>query len=181
MQGISAVNLASIVVLLPLCALAQTELPTIVKAVQNSCPRFRAGSLVQNPPALFSHDGSLTVNFSYQTRTDSDGRTLFGFMTPDGLENPTLHVHPGDHLVINLTNNTPASPVEVGFPSPNACGDITMTASSVNIHYHGTNTSPTCGQDEVIHTIINSGQAFRYDVAIPSDEPPGLYWYHPHI
>ncbi len=56
-----------------------------------------------------------------------------------------------------------------------------MTASSVNIHYHGTNTSPTCHQDEVIHTIVNSGQTFTYDVHVPWDEPPGLYWYHPHI
>ena len=61
------------------------------------------------------------------------------------------------------------------------CGAATMNASSVNIHYHGTNTSPTCHQDEVIHTIINSGETFTYNVLFPGDEPPGLYWYHPHI
>ena len=61
------------------------------------------------------------------------------------------------------------------------CGAATMDSSSVNIHYHGTNTSPTCHSDEVIHTIINSGDSFNYDVAFPFDEPPGLYWYHPHI
>ena len=56
-----------------------------------------------------------------------------------------------------------------------------MTESSVNIHYHGTNTSPSCHSDEVIHTVINSGHTFTYNVQIPADEPPGLYWYHPHI
>ena len=56
-----------------------------------------------------------------------------------------------------------------------------MTASSTNIHYHGTNTAPTCHQDEVIRTMINSGETFQYDVRFPLDEPPGLYWYHPHI
>jgi len=56
-----------------------------------------------------------------------------------------------------------------------------MTASSVNIHYHGTNTPPTCHQDEVIHTLINPGETFHYDVQFPADEPPGLYWYHPHV
>jgi FtsP/CotA-like multicopper oxidase with cupredoxin domain len=56
-----------------------------------------------------------------------------------------------------------------------------MTASSVNIHYHGTNTPATCHQDEVIHTLINSGETFQYDVQFPFDEPPGLYWYHPHV
>jgi FtsP/CotA-like multicopper oxidase with cupredoxin domain len=168
-------------ILMPVSVYAQSGTPTFVPPVPDSIPRFAAGSVVQNPPALFSQNGSLTVNFSYQTRTDADGRTLFAFMTPDGRENPTLHVRPGDHLIINLTNNTPASPVEMSIPSPNYCGDIVMTGSSVNIHYHGTNTSPTCGQDEVVHTIINSGQTFQYDVAFPPDEPPGLYWYHPHI
>src|ERR1700689_279912 len=56
-----------------------------------------------------------------------------------------------------------------------------MTASSVNLHYHGTNTSPSCHQDDVIHTVINSGQTFTCDVYVPWDEHRGLYWYHPHI
>jgi FtsP/CotA-like multicopper oxidase with cupredoxin domain len=56
-----------------------------------------------------------------------------------------------------------------------------MTASSVNIHYHGMNVSPACHQDEVIHTLINSGENFSYNINIPADEPPGLYWYHPHV
>ena len=57
-----------------------------------------------------------------------------------------------------------------------------MTAASVNMHYHGTNAPPVCHQDEVIHTLINSGETFpEYDLKIPKDEPPGLYWYHPHV
>jgi FtsP/CotA-like multicopper oxidase with cupredoxin domain len=60
-------------------------------------------------------------------------------------------------------------------------GGNQMTFSSLNIHYHGTNTSPTCHSDEVIKTLINSGQTFQYNVAFPSNEPPGLYWYHPHV
>jgi hypothetical protein len=105
-------------------------MPTFVSSVPDCCSRFPAGSVVRNPPALFSRNGSLNVNLSYQMRTDSNGLTLFSFMTPEGLENPTFHVRPGDHLIINLTNNTPASPVEMTIPSPNACGDIVMTASS---------------------------------------------------
>jgi FtsP/CotA-like multicopper oxidase with cupredoxin domain len=56
-----------------------------------------------------------------------------------------------------------------------------MTITSVNVHYHGTNTSPACHSDQVIHTVINSGESFQYTVHFPTDEPPGLYWYHPHI
>jgi len=39
-----------------------------------------------------------------------------------------------------------------------------------------------CHQDDVINTIIESGDpAFEYSIQIPANEPPGLYWYHPHI
>jgi FtsP/CotA-like multicopper oxidase with cupredoxin domain len=151
-----------------------------VLPVPNPCPRFKAGSVVTNPPALYSQNGVSNVSLSYQQRTDSAGRTLFCFMTPEGLEEPTLHVNPGDTLNITVTNNTPASPVEEPFNPPN-CGDTSMTGSSVNIHYHGTNTSPACGADNVTKTLINSGTTFQYSVTFPATEPPGLYWYHPHV
>ncbi|HEY2499132.1 MAG TPA: multicopper oxidase domain-containing protein [Candidatus Angelobacter sp.] len=155
---------------------------TAVAPVANPCPRLAPGSVVHNPPSLFSSKGVLVVNFSYQTTTDADGRQLFCFMTPDGKQNPTLHVRPGDHLIVNVTNNVPASGgMTMAMSSTDQCGDSVMTATSMNIHYHGTNTSPICHQDEVIHTIINSGQSFQYNLAFPTDEPSGLYWYHPHI
>jgi FtsP/CotA-like multicopper oxidase with cupredoxin domain len=165
------------------------------------CPRFPVGSSINQPQDLFSEHGVLRVNFTYETTVDQNGNALFCLMTDSGSESPTLHVHPGDRLLINLKNNVPASAstmsmaglpaampgmasvplATVSRPAPSACGAVTMTASSVNIHYHGTNTPPTCHQDEVIHTMINSGESFQYDVQFPLDEPPGLYWYHPHI
>ncbi len=33
----------------------------------------------------------------------------------------------------------------------------------------------------MIHTLINAGETFSYDLKFPKDEPPGLYWYHPHV
>ena len=161
-------------------AFAQTTSANAVPPVPNPCPRSRAGSVVSNPPALSSQNGVLNVSFSYQQTTDFAGRTLFCFMTPSGLEEPTLHVNPGDTLNITVTNNTPASPVEEPFNPPN-CGDASMTGSSVNVHLHGTNTSPACGSDNVTKTLINSGSTFQYSVAFPANEPPGLYWYHPHV
>ena len=66
--------------------------------------------------------------------------------------------------------------------SPNCGpGGSLMTGSSLNMHFHGTNTSPTCHADEVIKTLINSSQTFQYTLTIPADEPPGLYWYHTHV
>jgi FtsP/CotA-like multicopper oxidase with cupredoxin domain len=158
-----------------------SNLPAPVLPVGNPCPRFNAGSLVRNPPALFSSNGFLRVRFSYQHRIDHDGTELLCFMTPDGLQDPTLHVKPGDHLVITITNNTPSTPaIMPPLDSPN-CGDSQATKSSINIHYHGTNTSPACHQDDVIKTIINPGETFLYNVAFPTNEPSGLYWYHPHV
>jgi FtsP/CotA-like multicopper oxidase with cupredoxin domain len=104
-------------------------------------------------------------------------------MTPDGLEDPTLHVKPGDHLIITITiaNNTPSTPAIMPPLDLPICDDSQATKSSINIHYHGTNTSPACHQDDVIKTVINSGETFQYNVAFPTNEPSGLYWYHPHI
>jgi FtsP/CotA-like multicopper oxidase with cupredoxin domain len=170
---------------LALTAAIATTTAVPVAPVPNPCARFTAGSVIQQPPALFSSNGVLNVRFSYQQTIDTAGRTLYCFMTPSGLENPTLHVNPGDTLNITVTNNTPPSPVTEPFNPPN-CGDAAMTGSSMNIHYHGTNTSPACHGDNVTKTLINSHTAtnpgtFQYSLQFPTNEPPGLYWYHPHV
>jgi len=173
--------------------------PTPVAPVATTCEQFAAGSIVQQPPALFSKNGVLNVSFSYQTTSDAVGRQLFCFMTPSGLQNPTLYVNPGDTLNVTVTNNTPTvDPTEAGvttelFNPPN-CGDTTqvelnpattglnpMTGGSMNIHYHGTNVSPQCHSDDVVKTLVNPGSTFSYSLHFPKDEPPGLYWYHPHV
>jgi FtsP/CotA-like multicopper oxidase with cupredoxin domain len=154
-------------------------------AADTPCPRPAAGSITSPPPNLWSHDGVLSVAFKYYTTMDDSGRTLFCFVTPDGLQSPTLHVNPGDTLNVTVTNANPppppGSPTMVVSNSSNRCGDVTMTITSLNMHFHGTNTSPACHGDQVIHTIINSGETFHYSLKFPTDEPPGLYWYHPHV
>jgi FtsP/CotA-like multicopper oxidase with cupredoxin domain len=149
------------------------------------CPRPAAGSVVTPPPDLFSENGVLNVVFDYFTSVDAAGRTLFCFVTPTGKEAPTLHVRPGDRLDLTVVDKVPqppaAAPTEIVSSASEQCGEATMTVSSVNVHFHGTNTSPKCHSDEVIHTIVNSGESFHYSVQFPWDEPPGLYWYHPHI
>lgn len=148
------------------------------------CARPQAGSEIERPADLYSKNGALNVAFGYYTSMDSRGRTLFCFVTPDGLESPTLHVRPGDTLKLSLTNMIPqvtAAPSEVVSGKGDACGDTVMTIASVNIHFHGANVSPACHSDEVIRTLVNPGQTFEYVIHIPKDEPPGLYWYHPHV
>ncbi|HEX3652710.1 MAG TPA: multicopper oxidase domain-containing protein [Rhizomicrobium sp.] len=148
------------------------------------CARPAAGSEVLPPPDLFSSNGELNVSLNYYTAVSDAGITLFCFQTPDGTESPTLNVNPGDTINITLTNmvpNPPGAPAEIVSNDKNKCGAKIMTPSSTNIHFHGLNTSPRCHSDEVIHTLVNSGQTFNYKIKIPKNEPPGLYWYHPHI
>src|ERR1700693_3860286 len=102
---------------------ASSGTASAVAPVAKACQRFAAGSVIQQPPALFSQNGVLNVQFSYQTTTDSAGRQLFCFMTPSGLENPTLYVNPGDTLNVTVTNNTPfndmaANETDEGFHAP---------------------------------------------------------------
>jgi FtsP/CotA-like multicopper oxidase with cupredoxin domain len=169
-----------------LCLLAVSTLGALA---QDPCERFPQGSTVHDPVDLYSKDGVLTVDMTYQTRQDEYGKNLFCFMTSDGVQSPTLHVKPGDTLVLTLTNLVPEGTGNMGAMAgmdmskagEGGCGAMNMTSSSVNLHYHGANVPPVCHQDEVIRTIINSGQTFRYEVHFPKNEPPGLYWYHPHI
>jgi FtsP/CotA-like multicopper oxidase with cupredoxin domain len=148
------------------------------------CPRPNPSSDVVAPPDLYSKDGVLKVSMNYWSDLDAANRTLFCFSTADGQESPTLHVNPGDTIKISLTNRIVpfgTGPSEIVSNNKNRCGDKVMTLSSVNMHFHGVNTSPRCHSDESIHTIVNSGQTFEYVVKVPKDEPPGLYWYHPHV
>ena len=146
------------------------------------CPRFAPGSVVLPPTDIASQSGALNVQFNYNTTVDTDGRSLFCFQTPQGAEGPTLRVNPGDQLNILAANDVPqGTPVEQVSNSQNQCGDLEMYTSSLNIHYHGTTVSPDCHQDQVVHTIINSGEQFQYSLNFPQYSAAGLYWYHTHV
>ena len=163
-------------------ASAQTDQP---------CPRYSAGSTIVEPEDLYSSHEVLHLNLTYLTRRDPSGNTLYCFVNSDGAQGPTLHVWPGDQLIINFKNGLPAdhssasahsmAGMVVTGSASDSCGAMIMDNTSVNIHYHGTNISPTCHQDEVIRTLVNAGESFQYNLSFPSNEPPGLYWYHPHV
>ncbi len=159
------------------------------------CARYTAGSTVIDPPVLQSQNGVLEVTIGFYTVTDSQGLVRYCYVTNTGLESPTLVVNPGDNLIIHFQNELPMVPASsvsdnmasmkmtlsndaITGASP-ACNG-TMGTNVTNIHFHGTNIAPVCGQDEVIHTLVQPGESFDYNVTIPATEPPGLYWYHPH-
>jgi FtsP/CotA-like multicopper oxidase with cupredoxin domain len=164
------------------------------------CFRPQSGSAVLEPRDLRSQDGVLKVDLTYRSFRGTNGRTRYCYLDKDGNEAPTLRVNPGDWLVLSLKNETVsvrdgAVPLisEVPKQSPMAqghmelkaaapCMSATMTSTSTNLHFHGLTVPAVCHQDDVLHTLIGPGDpAFEYRFQIPADEPPGLYWYHPHI
>jgi hypothetical protein len=115
------------------------------------CTRYAPGSIVQDPPNLFSSNGVLRLNLSYNREVDADGRILFCFTTPSGKESPTLHVRRGDLLVVKVKNNVPASPPiaahadasrEYGdgvsaMAKSDRCGSVAQTPVSGDHHHAG--------------------------------------------
>ncbi len=92
--------------------------------------------------------------------------SLPSFSYGGGTTPPTIRVKPGDTIVIDYTN---ALPFATQPPL-----DIT------NLHFHGLTVSPRAPGDQVVMTMIAPGQTYRYVVKIPTEQAPGLYWYHPH-
>ncbi len=172
------------------------------------CPdRPAPGSQVQNPLDLYSQNGVLTVDLTLQNQLFLDGFMHYCYVymyQGQPIEAPTLRLNPGDQLVLNLTDNIQAPfdrptkhPVKhmamtMGHmhdaasphraPSPDdPCNGGPILPSSTNMHFHGLNVPPVCHQDDVINTILQSGDpSFQYSIQIPPNEPAGLYWYHPH-
>jgi FtsP/CotA-like multicopper oxidase with cupredoxin domain len=128
--------------------------------------------------------------FGYRT---ASGEARYCYRTPEGFEAPTLRVHPGDHVVLHLSNRLDvgddgsANPSMThhhggGVPGGDRCESGAMTATSTNLHFHGMTLPPVCHQDDVLKTSIQPTDApFEYRFVVPDNESPGLYWYHPHI
>jgi FtsP/CotA-like multicopper oxidase with cupredoxin domain len=159
------------------------------------CARYASGSTISDPPILQSQNGVLEVTIGFYTVTDSQGLVRYCYVTDSGTEAPTLVVNQGDNLIIHFQNDLAAatgsnahhsragmkmdlSNTSTTSNSP-ACNGA-MGTNVTNIHFHGTNIAPVCGQDEVVHTLVQPGESFDYNVTIPTTEPLGLYWYHPH-
>jgi FtsP/CotA-like multicopper oxidase with cupredoxin domain len=174
-----------------LCLTATCSLvPGVSRAAEpfGGCPvRPAAGAEVGQPADLRSAHGELRVDLHYRTDVDAGGRTRHCYVTETGTEAPTLRLKPGDLLVIRLRNDgVAASPMNMKPASrhsaPGGCTKGAMTANSTNLHFHGISAPPLCHQDDVLHTLIDPGdRPFVYRVRIPANQPPGLYWYHPHV
>jgi FtsP/CotA-like multicopper oxidase with cupredoxin domain len=182
-----------------LVCLCLAALPGLLhaQAAPQPCPRAIPGSIVTEPTDLRSHNGVLKVELTAYNARQSDGSTRYCFVDAGGAESPTLRVNPGDLVILSLKNDlTPLTPdlaksthssmhMDVAMATGkngNACASDLMTRESSNLHFHGLTIPPVCHQDDVLHTSIQPGDPpFEYRFRIPENEPPGLYWYHPHI
>ena len=182
------------VVLVTLCGGARTGGLRAQKAnaMRNSCPARAPGSMVGEPEDLRSAGGELTVDLALHNYREADGSTRYCYTTPDGKESPNLRLNPGDLLILNLKNDLtdPGGAASAGNhllhsgrnKKTDPCVSGLMTATSTNLHFHGLTIPSTCHQDEVLNTSIQpQDKPFQYRFRIPANEPPGLYWYHPHI
>jgi FtsP/CotA-like multicopper oxidase with cupredoxin domain len=159
------------------------------EAPHDPCSRTAPGSAVPEPEDLRSQDGVLKLELAIHNFKEKDGSTRYCYLLADGTQAPTLRLNPGDWLVLNLKNelsvsassNEPRHRGKTKVPS-DPCTSGAMSPTSTNLHFHGLTLPPVCHQDDVLRTSIQSGDPpFEYRFRIPADEPPGLYWYHPHI
>src|ERR687897_339237 len=72
---------------------------------------------------------------------------------------PTLRLHPGDRLQVELVNRL---------------------SDPTNLHTHGLHVSPKGNADNTLTVHDRPGESFDYDIQLPDDHPPGPFWYHPH-
>ena len=169
-------------------------------ATNVKCPRPTPGALIQEPEDLRSENGVLEVHGAFRNELDASGHLRYCYVFGDGLQSPNLRLRPGDLLILRLRNDLTSAGVSPTSANPNPanislatqretktsstdpCGDMRMTVISTNLHFHGLTISPVCHQDDVLRTSIQPGDPpFEYRFHIPTDQPPGLYWYHPHL
>jgi len=95
---------------------------------------------------------------------------------------PMRIVQPGETLRIHLKNSL--TPYDSTGWDGNP--DVPHMLNTTNLHLHGLNIIPHLFQPvgtsdpEAPMIAIEPGASYDYEFLIPKDQPPGLYWYHPH-
>jgi len=89
---------------------------------------------------------------------------------------PTIEIHPGETIRVNLDNKLPADPsCTAGDHTP----DAPHCFNGTNLHTHGLWVNPSGNGDNVLLS-INPGVQFQYEYNVPGDHPSGTFWYHTH-
>jgi FtsP/CotA-like multicopper oxidase with cupredoxin domain len=159
---------------------ALISVETGVSQAQSSSACFppAPGSVVTNPPEILNPNASNPANFT--VLSVAPGQDCY--LANGNLVAPTIRVEPGKKdIVLRLTNRLSGELLPEIKQTDCVGGEKMAPPNSTNLHYHGLNISPACGQDEVVKTVIEPNKTFQFNIKIPKEEPPGLYWYHPHV
>jgi FtsP/CotA-like multicopper oxidase with cupredoxin domain len=165
------------------------------EAPADICRRPPAGSALPEPEDLRSQNGIMKADLTIHNFTEPDGSIHYCYIDGNGSVSPNFRLKPGDLLVLHLKNDlTDLDPKPAALNQMHAhmrssdtknndpCTSGAMSATSTNLHFHGLTIPAVCHQDDVLKTSVSPHDApFEYRFRIPADEPPGLYWYHPHI
>ena len=120
------------------------------------------------------------------------------------LVGPTIRVHPGDTLHLNLINKL--SPEDFQGETPQyiedaavgnlqdddqceyvepPAGGTTINGpqhfNTTNFHTHGLHVDPNGCSDNVLRVMNPSPNAYEINIEIPEDHTSGTFWYHAHL
>jgi suppressor of ftsI len=130
-------------------------------------PVATASGQIQTLPDLPQTKTPVTLLAASDPVTGKSEFRFQGSNTP-----PVIRVRPGSVLHVEYKN-------ELDQQSREDCvGHPCMQMS--NLHFHGLHVSPNAPQDDVLSMMASPGETLHYAVQIPSQQPPGLYWYHTH-
>ncbi|WP_246562316.1 multicopper oxidase family protein [Streptomyces roseirectus] len=137
-------------------AVAGKPLPTTEKQTVGMVP---GAALVEPPDLNEATPEDQTVELTtVEKEVTISGKKVLAETYNGSLVGPTLHVVPGQHVTLKLTNKL---------------------RTSTNLHFHGLHLSPE-GHADNIKLSVQPGQTLTYDLDIPKDQPLGTYWYHDH-
>ncbi len=151
-------------VLVPLGACGGTTVITSVKPV------------FPQPPVISSSQGGFLQYFmdcAITTETVG-GMQVTGPTYNSALIGPTFRMRPGaDVFRINVRNLFPANPAQA------RTGAFPHDRYTTNLHTHGLTVDPGGNSDNVFRTMPPNTEN-EVLVEIPSHQPSGTFWYHPH-
>jgi FtsP/CotA-like multicopper oxidase with cupredoxin domain len=114
---------------------------------------------LRDPVEIHSENGRLDVTLEARnTDTQLGGYAIRGATYNGVYTGPVLRVKRGDVLHVRLINHLP---------------------QETNIHFHGLEVSPLGHGDNAMH-MVEPGGSWDYEIPIPKDHPPGVYWFHTH-
>jgi FtsP/CotA-like multicopper oxidase with cupredoxin domain len=166
---------------------------SVLSFAASDCPaRPASGTVVSDAYSISSQNGALSAQLALAHSVDQDGYTHYCYKYGASsriFEAPTLRLNPGDTLNLEILDrikdddkDAKKMKMKMSSAQGKTCGDGgDATLDSTNVHFHGLNVPPVCYQDDVLDTLIQPGSEFQYSLQIPANEPPGLYWYHPHV